>query len=237
MLKKYEDAFNRERHSSYPIIDAYERQMNYAIERTKLEEMARTLACPVKVNPPNWQHGRVIYATLCRYLGSVRPDHSCQLLDIGTAKGFSACVMAHAIADSGSMCSVVSVDIVDPQQRVARNSIGELDGLKTVPEFVAPFISDVNVDVSFLGRGSRPWLQWALSQNLHVPFAFVDGKHTYEAVAYEAHALAQLQRQGDIVIFDDCQIDPVWRAVSQLREYDLRYLTAGQRKYAIAVRR
>jgi predicted O-methyltransferase YrrM len=237
-VNQYDAIFEKERRRDYPIVDAYERMHGYAIERDKLESMARTLACPLKANPPNWQHGRVIYTTLRFFLrkalqGFVGGE---VILDIGTAKGFSACVISHALEDSGAGCEVVSLDVIDPNARVSRNSAAELDGLKTIDEFVAGHVAS-GVRVTFFGGGSNSWLEWALQQNKRVPFAFVDGKHTYEQVRYEATALSQLQRPGDVVIFDDCQIEPVGRAVRETKMYSTNYVDIGPRTYAIGIRK
>lgn len=236
-VEQYDEIFEKERRHSYPIIDAYERMHGFAIDHDRLESMARTLACPLKVNPPNWQHGRVIYSTLRFYLReALRHFVGGEIvLDIGTAKGFSACVMSRAVEDSGAGCEIVSLDAVDPNARVARNSAAELDGLKTVDEFVAGHVAS-GVRVTFFGRGSNPWLEWALSQHKRVPFAFVDGKHTKPQVYYEGMALSQLQRKGDVVVFDDCQIGPVGEAVRELRPYEKHYVDIGPRIYCVAAR-
>jgi predicted O-methyltransferase YrrM len=233
--KQYDAIFEEERRHSYPVVDSYVRQFGVDIDKQKLESMARTLACPLKVNPPNWQHGRVIYTTLRAFLERAGFDVVYPILDIGTAKGFSACVMTHAIADARSPCTVVSVDMVDPRSRVSRNSVAEIDGLKTVEEFTRDHAAR-GVPLAFYGRGSVEWLNFALSGNLRVPFAFVDGKHTYEAVCFESAALMQLQRPGDVVIYDDCQIEPVGRAVKAIKGYSVMHLDIGPRTYAIAVR-
>lgn len=235
MTKQYDDIYDKERRHSYPVIDVFERSMGYAINRDKLEYMARTLACPLKVNAPNWQHGRVIYSVAMRYFNGRLADPSEIVLDVGTAKGFSACVLSHAIADSGSPCDIVSVDVIDPDARIVRNSAAEVYGLMNVHEFVAEHVAP-GVSVSFLSGGSTPWLKYAMQQNKRVPFAFIDGKHTYDAVHYEAAAIALLQRTGDIVIFDDCQIAPVGRAVADAKGYDISYVNIGPRIYAVAVR-
>lgn len=237
-VNQYNAIFERERRRDYPVVDAYERMLGYAIDRVKLESMARTLACPLKANPPNWQHGRIIYTTLRFFLrkalqGFVGGE---VILDIGTAKGFSACVISHALEDSGADCEVVSLDVIDPNARVSRNSAAELDGLKTIDEFVAGHVAS-GVRVAFFGGGSNLWLERALRQVTRVPFAFVDGKHTYEQVRYEAAALSQLQRPGDVVIFDDCQIEPVGRAVRELKAYITDYVDIGPRTYAIGTRK
>lgn len=120
---EYQAAFERERVNAYPAIDELEARSGYALERSRLEIAAKHLACPVKRNPPNWQHGRVIYALLRRYLAARTGFVS--LLDIGTAKGFSALCMAFALADAGMDGAITSLDVVDPDARVPRNSIAE----------------------------------------------------------------------------------------------------------------
>src|SRR6185369_15064920 len=88
--RQYDKAFIEERMSEYPMIDDYEKSCGFALNRHKLEEAARVLACPVKKNPPNWQHGRVIYSTLRSYMTETTCVNPLHILDVGTAKGFSA---------------------------------------------------------------------------------------------------------------------------------------------------
>lgn len=226
---QYDTAFGRELRSRYRVIDTYEERTGFKVDEARLEAAARVLACPVKVNPPNWQHGRVIYSTAMRYLMYAREP--VVFLDIGTAKGFSACVMTWAIAASGRAHEVVSIDVMEPTDRVARNSVAELDGLKTIAEFVEPFI-DPTVKTSFFGGGSLSWLDHHTD---HVGFAFVDGKHTYDMVLAEQMKISCRQQMGDIIIFDDIQIEPVQRAVKKLKGYDVLTMDTGAgRKYAIA---
>lgn len=237
---EYDSIFQKERTHSYPIIDMYERMHEFAIDRDRLESMARILACPLKVNPPNWQHGRVLYTTLRFFLERLfKPTVDIALLvDIGTAKGFSACVMSHAAADAKKVAQIVSIDVVNPNARVPRNSVAEIDGLLSIPEFVNRYVvANDSLSVDFVGGGSTKWLELAMKMQTRIPFAFVDGKHTYEQVKFEAAALAKCQQPGDVVMFDDCQIEPVGRAVREIAlDYELRYIDIGPRNYCIAVR-
>lgn len=237
---EYDSIFNKERTHNYPIVDMYERMHEFAIDRDRLESMARVLACPLKVNPPNWQHGRVLYTTLRFFLERLfKPKDGTlyTIVDIGTAKGFSACVMSHAIADAKMLnVGIVSLDVINPNARVARNSVIEVDGFQSIAEFTHTFVNP-RVSVDFHGNGSTPWLELAMRMKSRIPFAFIDGKHTYEQVRFEAAAMAKLQQPGDVVVFDDCQIEPVGRAVSEIRQdYELRYVDIGVRNYCVAVR-
>ncbi len=233
MTKAYELAFDTERLVSYPMVDAFEARMGYAIDRKKLEAAARVLACPLKAHSPNWQHGRVLYAASRHYFRTVADNASVMLLDIGTAKGFSALVLKWAAKDSGLVSHVVSVDVVNPEERVFRNSIAETNGPMTVREFLAPWPESEAID--FVHSAGAEWLR-NYSGRIHV--AFVDGKHSYHAVKREGELLTMCQQLGDLAIFDDVQVPAVWAAVTELTAYTVEYLEVlPHRKYAIARRK
>jgi predicted O-methyltransferase YrrM len=234
-LAQYVDAFNRARAVEYPELDRFEKLAGFAVDRERLEAAARVLQCPIKANAPNWQHGRVLYTLARQYIEWAKCPTT--FLDIGTAKGFSACVLSWAIADAG-VCdhSVVSIDIVDPEAFVARNSVVEIERLMSVDQFVKPFIAP-DVRVQFRGGGSANWFANTPADE-HVGFAFVDGKHTYQAVVFEAICIDKRQREGDVIVFDDTQIHDVQRATLQLRSHrrEYLYLSKGRRSYCVAVK-
>lgn len=233
----YAAAFDTEREQSYPAIDAFEARMGAMVDRDDLVTAARVLACPVKAHPPNWQHGRVLYAAARHALeGAIRAGlngHPVTLLDIGTAKGFSALVLRWALRDAGIAGRVISLDVIDPFARVRRNTVAEVEGYKTLAETLAPWREAQLIE--FVQSDSRAWLT-AHTDRIHV--AYVDGKHTYEAVSWDAALLAGRQKAGDLTVFDDVQIPGVAKAVRELRSYTVEYLAAKpERCYAIARRR
>lgn len=233
---EYDAAFAREREVIYPAVDEFETRYGFGIDPGFLLDAARVLACPVKVNPPNWQHGRVLYAALRDYF-SRNPLPTC-VLDIGTAKGFSAVCMARAIDDAGRADRVLSVDIVFPSARVRRNSVLEVSGavleLFTIEEFTRPFLGRTRP--TFVGDGAKAWLLDCYRQGLHVGFAFVDGKHTYEAVQDECRMLSKMQRAGDVIVFDDANLPQIAAAIGTLgRKYQLTPLRIlPNRAYVLA---
>lgn len=159
----YDVAFEAELGEVYPVVDALELRHGYGLVRDRLDAAARVLACPVKTNPPNWQHGRVIYAVTRAYLEGA--THDVTLVDVGTAKGFSALCLLWAMQDAGCRGRVISVDVIDPMARVRRNTVAEVDGYRTLAETLAPwpesqaieFRQQTGVDLleSDRGRGGR----------------------------------------------------------------------------------
>jgi predicted O-methyltransferase YrrM len=227
----YERAFESERGERYPIIGDFEDRMGYALDRERLEAAAKLLACPLKAHPPNWQHGRVLYAATRQYLSQATGPVT--LLDIGTAKGFSALCLKWAADDAGVESHVVSVDVADPGGKVFRNSIAEQDGPLTVAEFLAPW-QEASA-ITFLKSTGTDWLKDTKGR-IHV--AFVDGKHSYQTVQRESALLTARQQSGDLAVFDDVQVPGVWAAVAELKAYRVQYLEVlAHRQYAIARRR
>jgi hypothetical protein len=223
----YDAAFQAERLVEYPVMDALEARFGYAVDRQRLEDAARVLACPLKKNPPNWQHGRLVYALGRHYLAGRTEMQT--WLDIGTAKGFSACCMSWALKDAGMDGGVLSWDIIDPQSREPRNSVE--DG-KTVAEFVDPFWAK-GVIAGFCHYGRMRDI------GMHIGLAFVDGSHTYEGVKADIETIAPRQQPGDIMLFDDLQVTGVATAIAHcLKGYDIEQIDLlPKRQYAIAVKR
>lgn len=229
--RAYDAAFQRESLMAYPSVDAVEREAGFALDAERYLPAARVLACPLKTNPPNWQHGRVLYALTRQYLASATGP--VQLLDIGTAKGYSALCLYWALVDAEVHGRVTSVDVIDPHDAVRRNTVAECDGLKTLAEILSPWPEAQNID--FLQSTGQKWLA---NNPTRVHVAFVDGKHSHEAVTWEAALLSERQRSGDLVVFDDVQIPAVDMAVMGLTSYTVRYVQVlPNRKYAIARRK
>jgi hypothetical protein len=232
--EQYLAIFQKECGQAYPEIDAFEKTQGFAVDRARLEAAAYPLACPLKINPPSWQHGRVLYAMARKALAK-NPSPTGILVDIGTAKGFSAVVLSWAAEDAGWEGGVASVDVMEPESRQKRNSYLEGDfKFLTVSEFVDPFRS-WKVNISFFGCGSVPYLR-SLKKTTHIPLAFVDGKHDRHTVHQEGRLIRDHQKTGDIIVFDDIQIPAVALGVKDLSGYSYEYLVAGFRKYAVATR-
>jgi predicted O-methyltransferase YrrM len=226
--------FEAERMNEHPTIDALEHRMGEAVDRDRLEAAARVLACPVKRIGPNWQHGRVIYAVARNYLKSIDGPNLFNLLDIGTAKGFSALSLRWAADGLRSAAMVRSVDVMPPGARVRRNTIAECERLRTLDEILEPF-SDAT-RIQFLETTGIDFLK-AHPERFHV--AFVDGSHTDDAVWHEGQMIAKHQEPGDVVIFDDYQVPGVAAAIVRLKKYyDLELVSAKpDRTYAIGRRK
>jgi len=237
--EQYAQIFASERAKAYPSVDAFEAKMGFSLDRDRLESAARVLSCPFKAAAPNWQHGRVIYAAVRSRIQAMNAagwSTGYAHVDIGTAKGFSALCALWAIEDSqAEHASVESVDVLPQSALVRRNTVAEVDRLCTLSDVLAPWPETARIrfhestGIDFLKRSDA-----------HVHSAFVDGKHSTEAVSAEWKALAKRQASGDIAIFDDVQMPAV---AAGLKGADYCYtferldLGSVNRSYVIGVRR
>lgn len=229
---EYQAIFDAERQNEYPVIDAYEDRCGHAIDRYQLETAARVLACPLKHNPPNWQHGRVLYAAARNYLES-RGD-SIRIVDIGTAKGFSALCLLWALKRSRLNGRVWSVDVIDPYARVRRNTVAEVDGFKTLAETLDQWPEAQQITFS-----KMTGVECLQLDRFKIHIAFIDGKHSPDVVLTEGRLLHERQETGALAIFDDLQL--IGPAVDHLEaegKYTFERLWIKKdRGYAVGVRR
>jgi hypothetical protein len=240
--RDFEAIFYKERLAEYPEIDAYERRHVNIIDRSRLEAAAKILACPHKVNPPCWQHGRLIYSTLSSYLATrMNETDKITCVDIGTAKGFSALMMQYAIMDADALkkATVFSCDVIDPSAAVRRNTILE----PTEGRFLNLYET---VTDNFREAGYIKFLQCTgemmiemLMADRRINFAFVDGKHDFDTVANETLRISKKSIAGDVVIWDDVQIPGVHKAINRFKDlYYLEFIGArAHRKYCIGIRK
>lgn len=227
----YQAAFDAECGQAYPMIDAFEARAGVAIDVGRLRAAAYLLACPLKVHPPNWQHGRVLYAAAVQHFEAYR-GHAL-VLDIGTAKGFSALCLQWALRDVGVTGHVVSVDVIDPCSRVTRNTVAELGAPLTLFELLRPWPEAATITFRHMTG-----IDFLLGYQGRIDCAFIDGKHTGAVVAQEGLLLAERQQPGDLAIFDDVHLKDVRQAVSDLRAYNLEWISASPlRAYAVGRRR
>ncbi len=239
-VQDYQRIFELERLRIYPAVSAFEERMGYAVDRTRLESAARVLACPLKVHPPNWQHGRVIYAVARKYLEDGWPSQRSKpedyedalFLDIGTAKGFSALCLAWALHDAFVTGEVVTVDVIDPMARIYRNTVAEVNGPVTLADLLSPWPEADRIDAL-----KMPGARWLQTQHSRVHLAFVDGKHSGSVVKQEGLFLWKLQEPGDVIVYDDVHLPEIWQAVKSVPDYAIERIDVlPERAYAVAVR-
>ena len=150
------------------------------------------------------EHGLLLYK-LARRLESGRQPVT---LDIGTARGFSAIVMARALVDANlSGGSVYSIDVVDHNSQLvwhgAKNETQDpLAGISiSRSEVWSRWFADEAALVTPIHGQSHEVLDNWSSGAIHI--AFIDGEHTYDAVKRDLILLDRLMTPAGVIVLDD----------------------------------
>ena len=152
------------------------------------------------------EHGLLLYK-LVRGLGPARLP---VILDIGTARGFSAITMARALLDANLDGMVYSIDVVDHNsQRVwhsGKNDSGEaLAGLSIsrLEVWDRWFAEEARCVTPLHGQSHEILENWSIGS---IDIAFIDGEHTYNAVKRDLSLLEGLMTPTGVIVLDDYHI-------------------------------
>ena len=206
-LKLWEEA----KAQNYPEIDAFEKDKNIAIDDDWYHDLALHTQIVIKDSKLCYQHGRVLYTALRDYMASLKSDwqkdetpagaQMVTILETGTARGFSATVMARALCDEDVCGKIITLDLLPHTKKMYWNCIDDHEGAKTRQELLSPWKELVDPYIIFIENDSRIGIRRAAMGRVN--FAFLDGAHTFDDVMIEFGMVQQRQEKGDVIVFDD----------------------------------
>jgi len=236
-LKLWED----EKKSIYPEINSFEATTNHKINKEWMDDLALHTQIVIKGSPLCYQHGRIVYSALRDYMEQHPKDHL-TIFETGTARGFSAIVMARALDDASASGKIITYDVLPHHTKMYWNCIDDHDGTKSRHDLLKPWRELLSKYVIFVEGDSKINLKNVVSDRIN--FAFLDGAHSYKDVTYEFETVAQYQRAGDVIIFDDYNTQDfagLVRAVDKGCDrlgYDKKILSSDkERSYVIATKK
>lgn len=188
------------RSTSYPSIDAFERECGAAIDVEWFHRLALLTQVVVKRSPICYQHGRVLYAALTRYLRA-HGGHQVNVVDTGTARGFSALCLARALVDAGVPGKVFTFDVLPHDVPMFWNCCRDVDGPRTRADLLRDYADLIEQYVVFHQGDTRLALRRIVFPRVH--FAFLDSVHTRDHVLAEFSHIGGRQQAGDVIVFDD----------------------------------
>lgn len=242
MAPTYQSLFERECDSKYPEIDHFESSSGYAIESGWLERLAMRTQVTVKTSSLNWQHGRLLYSIVRKFLGSQHtPLQPFVSFETGTARGFSALCVAKAILDAQKPGVVITVDPIPHDSPMFWNTASDsLEGPISRQELLRDWRQEMGPIVFLRGWSKNTLRSTGLSR---IDFAFLDAQHLFSEVVREFRWVSERQEPGAIVMFDDVtpgKFDGVVEAVNLIKsegQYEVEFVTSSRnRGYAIATR-
>lgn len=238
---EYRRIWHEARSVAYPAIDEFEASTAAALDPAWFDELALLTQVPIKQSAICYQHGRLLYSTLVRYVRA-RPGVQVTIVETGTARGFSAMCLAKAFDDTGASGKIVTFDVLPHDRPILWNCVRDVDGPRTRAELLQDYAGLLERYVMFCQGDTRRALAALSVPRVH--FAFLDSVHTYDHVMAEFAFVQNRQRAGDILFFDDYSPDAypgVVRAADEIccaHGYAGKVVTANdRRRYLIAEKR
>lgn len=238
--EEYLRLWNEARTKGSAAIDAYESESGAAIDREWLDRLALLTQIVIKRSELTYQHGRLLYATVSAL---ARRHDTLNIIETGTARGFSALCMAKALSDAGKAGKILTFDILPHDVPMYWNCIADHErGRLSRRQLLADYAPLLERYVVFHQGDTRLELPKVSVPRVHL--AFLDGVHTYEYVTAEVESFRDKQQPGGVIFFDDYtpgHFDGVVKATDEVcarHGYEKRIVHAGDdRAYVIATKR
>ena len=227
----------KEKKTKYPSINNLEKKLGYTLNKEWLEKLALTTQVVIKRSKLNYQHGRVLYSFLRKYIIDNNIS-DITIMETGTSRGFSSICMSKAIIDSNINGRVVTFDIIPHNKKMFWNIYKDHEDLFTRDEILKPWKEEVNKILFIEGWTNKQLNKTGINR---INFAFLDAQHEYENVMQEYKYVEKRQITNDIIIFDDVtenQFDGVVKAVNEIKKlgnYSVElFKSSDNRAYAVA---
>lgn len=225
---------------TYQAINDFEKECSTAIDKEFFHTLALHTQVVKKASEICYQHGRILYAALRKYLRNTK-NRGANIIETGTARGFSAICMAKAIDDIGYKdCTIKTIDVLSHTDERWWNCIDDTEGKKSRAQLLVPWTNWTKY-ITFITGDVIKALVPNLPERVH--FAFLDSGHTYDVVRHEIKHISPRQQKGDIVVFDDytpAMFPEVVKAIDRSCDefkYGKKVITANnQRAYVIATK-
>lgn len=204
-VKTYENLAKNADNNTYSVedVDLLEKKNGFAIDRKWLSNLALQTQIVIKKSELNYAHGRILYSVLRKYLERKKESiKKINIVETGTARGFSSICMAKALSDSNCEGTICTFDVLPNNTKMFWNCVADYSkGSQTRYDLLNDWIELVERYIVFVQGFTRLTLPKVTFVRVH--FAFLDGAHTYEDVLFEFDAVSKYQKKGDIIVFDD----------------------------------
>lgn len=206
-------------------VSEFEKKMGYSIDKKWINKLALYTQVVIKKSPLNYAHGRILYSALRNYLNkNLKQIKSVNIIETGTARGFSALCMAKALQDANTEAKICTIDLLPHDKKIFWNSITDHHrGIISRAQLLENWNDLIERYIIFLKGTTKDILKRFKLQRVH--FAFLDANHTFEDVMFEFNKISKSQKSGDIIVFDDynaLDYPGVFRAVNYI-ENNLGY--------------
>ena len=244
-IETYKKLLKEAENNTYSIadIDLIE-SAGYAIDKKWLNSLAYKTQVVIKKSELNYAHGRVLYTALRDYIMTLgENNNSINIIETGTARGFSALCMAKALSDAKFEGSIFTIDVLPHDKKMFWNCAADhIEGKQSRYELIAEWKSLIEKYIVFIQGSTKHILPKIYLKRIN--FAFLDGVHTYENVLFEFNVINKSQKKGDVIVFDDYNkkdFPGVFKAINLIAEkmnYEIKVIQNQStfRNYVIATK-
>ncbi len=239
--KSYKELFNEINQKSYDAIEKLEIEMNHSIDKKWIDDLALITQIVKKKSELNYSHGKALYCVLSNYLQkkiNQNLKENLTILETGTARGFSAICMSKALIDKKINGKIITIDVISHNKEIYWNCIKDETGPKKRSELLENWKHELENIIFLQGRSSVVLKMIGVNR---INFAFLDGQHDEQTIVNEFNFVAEKQKKGDIIFFDDINKDKFSELyffvenLSKKKEYFIKLIEVNQnRTYAIA---
>lgn len=213
---------------------------DFKIDEVFINELALLTQITIKGSDLNYQHGRIIYFLLKNYINKhEKLITHINLLDIGTARGFSSIIMSNIMSKYDYTSNIFTFDILPHNKKMYWNCIADTQYGKQTRDSLLKSYKELTDKITFITGTTKEKLKKIKLDRIN--FAFVDGSHEYEDVSFEYQYISNRQTKGDIIFFDDVTenkfngIVKLINEISLTNSYNIIKLKSSEyRGYAIA---
>ncbi|MAV81856.1 MAG: hypothetical protein CMI90_00150 [Pelagibacteraceae bacterium] len=178
----------------------FEKSFGFKIEKDFILNLAKYTKVIPKKSELNIDHGRLLYSCLRSYIKRLN-ENKINIIETGTAMGFSSLCMSKALLDSNFIGQIYTFDIIPHNKVIDWKSYGNKGEPSSRRDILYKWSALSNKYINYLNGFSHISLSKIYFDRIH--FAFLDGSHYGHDIDYEFSHIVRLQQKGDIVVFDD----------------------------------
>lgn len=162
----------------------------------RIDELARQMCITSKRTELDWCHGYILDSLI---KGHMAKDSVGVVCDFGTARGFSAAIMAEALSKLQNAAPVITFDILPHDLRMHWDSPSDRNGKVSRQELW----DALGVQGNLICLEGPISTSTARLGGMNILVAFLDSQHSVEQVRTELEFVLRCQKSGGLIIFDD----------------------------------
>ncbi len=161
----------------------------------------------IKKSRNSFIHGFILSSLLEKYLSNFKNENnSFNIVDIGTARGFSSLCMANVLEKLNISAKIFTFDLITNRKKFYWNGPSDfLEGHASRMELLKPWHYLVYKYIVFFSVATYHSLR--VVDIPLINFAFIDGSHTFNDVYFEINYILKRLHKKSIVVFDDYDED------------------------------